>query len=436
MREDEVTFAGEAIRAYKKSSITFETTGSDFITYNPDGSSVSLIDTLDVAKAHYAELARMHPEFMWQLARTNLEQSHVRHALDMQPGDIRLVTSDCPEEELNRHGKNVFGYQGGDVKLGFFQLFYMNYSGELVIYGHSFEQNDQTALDAVYGLFGQQRDRSIWALAQPIDARIGNDIDPEELLGRVVATYDNSLHETLGGEWFAGRRNVAASEEEANAFVRRQADLLNVHLALLEKVGPKSAEANDLRYDFAIAIRRRYEGKTTEGSYDSAASELAHEGAAAREAGESVDACGVSLNGQKTAEEKLADMGMQALLEQLNHNKKKWMGCPQCGLDKACYDDPCANELKCRWCRAHVRNGNYISRGEGREAAYARRYGKQISAFVDADEQEKITRLQERVSDIKHQFGQYAVNVSRVVLGGRQERVEDRRTGEILAIFD
>jgi len=324
MSEDEVTFAGEAIRAYKKSEIPFQRLSDDFVTFNPDGTFVSLVETMRGAELHYEELANKHPEFWWQVARTKLENSHIEHALMMQPGDIRLVISDCPEEELKKHGKNVFGYQGGDIKLGFLQLFYVDRQGDLTIYGHSFEKNDPQALDDIYAMFGKTRNHDAWTLAQPIDDHIA-DFDPETLLDRAIATYDSSLSRTRGGKWFAGRANVAHDEEEANSFVRRQTDLLAAHLQKLELVGPKSTIANTLRYDFAVAIRRRYEGKTNELSYKSADVELASEGAASRDAGESVDGCGLSLSAENSTEKSLSEIGMQTL-----HNGETLDACMQC----------------------------------------------------------------------------------------------------------
>lgn len=43
--------------------------------------------------------------------------------------------------------------------------------------------------------------------------------------------------------------------------------------------------------------------------------------------------------------------------------KKKWMHCPYCKAEK--YDDPCAKQLYCGYCRGHVRNKKVLYTGDG-----------------------------------------------------------------------
>lgn len=423
LKNDEITMAGEHIGAHKVRNVFFERRSDDFVVINSDGSETSLVATGEAAALHYDEIARIMPEFAWQSARAQLEKHHIQHALSMQPGDIRVVISDCPINELRRHGKNVFGYKMKE-QLGFIQLFHVDKKNNLTIYAHSFEQNDADALDAMYALFGRDRDRNGWTLAQPIDDHIGEG-DPAELVERIRASYDTSLHKTRGGEWFAGR---AADDVrmEANVFVTSQSDLLEAHLEKLIFLGPKSEAANQQRYDFAKAIEARYEGRSHLDT-TSAVSEMSSAGSAGRANGETVDFCGITI-------EVPTDATLAGALDSLGmHMKREWKK----GSCRNCLDihNPAGVVGECNvclYCETADNNGNNLDDIHKRAL---RKINSDRAAYIDTpiNVTEKPSNRLFDADYIVKQFGEQAIMRTELKIGGTNKLVINKATHEVLA---
>ncbi len=110
----------------------------------------------------------------------------------------------------------------------------------------------------------------------------------------MLDSYDEQIPIQGSDGWYAGR-DKGKLREEGNSFAEKQADLLQAHCERLLFVGPKSEKADQLRYDFILAVRDRFEGKSIHGGDTSASAELTSAGDRGRSSGESVDFCGITI---------------------------------------------------------------------------------------------------------------------------------------------
>lgn len=301
MERDEITAAGEFLNTYTVSEIKYERDDKGLYLEDDTTEKLYLHSVSDASASKYDELAELRPEVAWQAKRVHVENDHIHFADNMPPGSLYVVISDCPEKELRQLGKNEFGYRL-DRKMGFVQIFHASLDGKVTIYGHSFERNDPAGIQAMYGLFNKTYSESEWAISQPIYEEDAEAVDAEMLLERMIATYDNELTNQHGGEWFAGRDRMQM-KEEGNSYVAKQRDLLDAHLNRLAFVNPKSEKANQLRYDFILAVRNRFENRAVVSTQDSSASaEMSIAGDMGRTAGEGVDFCGVTISAASMAQ--------------------------------------------------------------------------------------------------------------------------------------
>lgn len=338
MERDEITAAGEFLNTHNISQITYQRDERGMYVVDQNDDRIYIHDIGQSSLEMYKKRAQLEPELGWQVDRVALENEHLNYAKTMPPGSVQVVVSDCPTAELDRLGRNEFGYQR-QRGLGFIQLFKANFDGTVTIYGHSFDRNDAAGIQAMYGMFGEVRDESAWSLGQPIREHDAASVDGQELLERMLATYDSELARQYGGEWFAGR-DASLMREEGNSFVSQQRDLLKTHCDMLERIGAKSDAASKLRYDFILAVRNRFEGGIV-GSFDSVGGEMASAGEAGRENGEQVDFCGVSIG---TVSEQMNQIGFHLESENAWHrgncaaclNENVMVGA--CNVCKSCED--------------------------------------------------------------------------------------------------
>lgn len=421
LEKDEIAAAAEFLESHSIFHLEFQRADDDFFDVDPDGKKTSLMKTTLLAREHYAEIARIAPEFYWQAARAELETQHIEHALTMQPNEMRLVLSDCPEDELRNYGKNVFGYQL-ERGLGFAQLFFIDKSRNLHIYGHSFDRNDRDGLARIYEAFNYSFDSTSWSLAQPIDMAIEID-NPKQIVEHVMKIYDTTLSEKYGGQWLAGRSKHEI-QEEAITFVRRQTDLLDAHIERMIHVGPKSEQANDQRYDFLLAMRNRFNNKLI--SSDSAAGEMISAGNDGRSNGESVSFCGITIEVPQNAtlSERLDAIGM--------HMNRKWHK----GSCRICLDifNPLRIVGECSICE-HCEGAD--NRGEDLAHIHNAAKKKLAQRAMLPHVAGNISRRAElptpnKIDMIRQQFGRHAAMRTELTIGGADHLVVDRVTNEVI----
>ncbi len=157
MKRDEITAAGEFLNTFTYSEIPYERDARGLYLVDEDGTNIYLSDISDSSAIKYNLIADKDPQMSWQAERVRLENKHIRFADTMPAGSTYIVVSDFPEHEIDKLGRDVFGYRRAR-QTGFLQLFHADTNGKVTIYGHSFDQNNHGGIQAMYRMFGKQRD--------------------------------------------------------------------------------------------------------------------------------------------------------------------------------------------------------------------------------------------------------------------------------------
>jgi len=427
MKRDEITAGGEFLNTYTTSEVSYERDDKGLFINDEIAGKIYLHEISDASAEKYDELAVLRPEVAWQAKRVHIENEHIHFASKMPPGSVYVVVVDCPENELRELGRNEFGYRL-DRQMGFVQVFHAG-EDKLTVYGHSFDRNDPAGIQAMYSMFNKTRDKNKWTIAQPIYETDAEDIDPKLLLKRLISAYDTELSRRHGGEWLGGRPR-AELKEEGSSFVAKQTDLLEVHLEKLLSVNPKSEAANQLRYDFILAVRNRFENRVVTSSSDgSASSELSGAGAMGRSTGESVDFCGVTISAETMSQ--MAEMEKMGF--QLNV-KNEWKR----GKCLVCYPKT-QKETKvgscevCAECEELDNQGVDLLKLRERYLRQRQIQQKLAERVITHASTDKRSKKPQKIEMIKQQYGQYAGIRQEKAIGGANEVVYDTRTNELIA---
>jgi len=171
-------------------------------------------------------------------------------------------------------------------------------NGTIRMYSQSLDGSNRKALEAIYSRFGLTPEPG-----ELLGQRIQVDLSAEQqatLVDDLTNTYDNSLIEQFGGEWYAGRR--PADIRNTYDFVCKQNDLIETCIQL-QRVG----ELTDrFMYDVAATMQQRFTvekqnitsliPRLINVNEMSILRELQNNGQLARRAGMSFSACGGTLN--------------------------------------------------------------------------------------------------------------------------------------------
>jgi|GEM_PF-3657773 len=422
--EDEATFAGENLKTHNVNTVSYERdkNGLYVEAKQSDGSikKLYLRAMADDGVEKYAESAALNPSLNWQRERCEQEKAHVDFAETMSPNSLYIVMSDCPQKELEAHGESVFGYNL-ERKLGFLQFFHVDQDNRLTVYSHSIEGNDQDGIGGIYQRFGMEYNESVRALSQPIYLEDVAGIDPQFELESTIASYDYEQYKKDDIERFAGIPRELL-REEGNAFVRKQEDLLKEHCERVLFAGPHTDKANEYRYDFAVAIRKRFDGEIDQASYIDAGSELSGGGESGRHSGETVDACGNSLS---SVVSEIASQGFSfAKRGELESAKK--------GQCRACLAEGIVGACSvCLDCQKD--NDNGVDLQKRREVNIKKLERSQSGLFPFEQKHTTSSKVEiKKEVFVKRRYGQYAVLLTKPVLGGVTYQVYDTRTKQQL----
>lgn len=414
VRVDAITFAAEALDSHLVKPLNY--TYHDNELWSEQNGSLGNVFAGSIE--YYRRKAEADPSLDFQYRRTLAEQKEYQHMLRMARGEApnTFVAISPYPRELDGAVEDVEGYQS-KRRLGFIRVITRNDDGSLQMLTHSFDQSDPQAIEAMYSLLGRSVDWSHDVLEQPVELQIDDSEARELLVDQLLHTYDHSLSQTQGGNWFAGRR--PSQKPEAVAFIEQQSDLIDHHTNQLVRVGPKSDIAKDLTYDFVSALRRRFEGNYAVGS--SVATEMSNAGSGARANGESVSGCGMTI----TTESQLRQNGYQ-----IGKKEREW----KYGTCQACLRDGTVGECNvCRDCEAADNRGVNLMTIQAK--ARADRTKKLATQALKQPSQEVAQKSLNKKELILRRYGKYAIIRQQTVFGGADNVVYDRRTNQELTRY-
>jgi len=171
------------------------------------------------------------------------------------------------------------------------------------------------------GAYDKSREKMHVRIVTPLSLPKG---EHKALIGRIRTSYDQSLAQQLGGEWFAGRRPMTL--KDAKGFIEHpdQADLLAAHMEIVNEVYATTSDKQERldrlavpRYNFAAALDDRMHGKKV--------ASLSDAGDAARAEGKSFDGDCPTTSTTTTQQMERLGYRAEARLEIL-----KCVNCPYC----------------------------------------------------------------------------------------------------------
>ncbi len=169
------------------------------------------------------------------------------------------------------------------------------------------------------------------------------------LIESIRTTYDQSLAEQLGGEWFAGRRPMTV--KDAKEFIEHpdQVDLLSAHMQIVDEVCAAASDKDERnrrlaipRYNFAAALDDRMNGKKVVSLSD---------------AGDAARAEGKSFDGDcPTAETTTAQMEQLGYRVEPSESMLECVNCPFCrrSVKARKRNTPKERSIECQSCFAKV----------------------------------------------------------------------------------
>lgn len=428
--QDETTWVAETLCAPLCKELTYQLHNGEL--YSSEGQR--LADIFDSSLSYYETYRRMidpRAEFQYQRALLEREELAEMQSMAVGEGPNTLVVFSTYPQELENSLEDYLGYQHAR-KLGFIRVITRNNDGAISMWTQSFDGNYKPGIEAMYQEIGGSVD---WA-HDPLGQRVRVNLSEEQsglLRDRLLYAYDASLYETYGGRWFAGRSRI--DEQEAIRFVDSQRDLIKVHVEAVLRLKQDHVLLDNQRYDFAMAMRRRYEGVDNLGI--TIEHELSDAGTIGRENGETVSGCGVTISGDNETQSELSEAGYK--LPEIYEGQELidyCMTCPSCRRQKgvkvqkirgtiyySCLNDTC----KSTTLPGRLEKSEHLSAIRNDRQQSPREQSSPVSPDnSDASEME--------IDDIVQAiYGLYAKLEDSIAFGGRYYRVIDGRDGTVLA---
>lgn len=422
LKTDQLTEASERLNGAMENEFEYSHKNGDFYF---QGQALKPIFDGGIRAAE--EIVKTRPWFMIELQRRHIERQQLNEQIeliqnvDWQNPLVLVHISPTPDAVLKDEvDLNAYDKERKKIMI---RITEPTLDGVKVT-SMSLDGNDRVALQAVGDFFG---------------IAISDDASSEDILGMhflaeksqfggerpakvLRERYDKTMQAQYGGEWYAGRQDseVLGTMQRILAYP----ELLEQHvdeIARLKKNLGKNfrftKEYERATYNFLAAIEQA-------GKLGAVVGSLADAGSLARAAGVEFAKSDCPTASQLTAEQALEVQGL---------GKERWMGCPDCGKKDACYGDPCAFRLDCRFCGAYV-EGGVMHKGIGRAA---------VEEKLRSRAQEKAKTNTEAVSAprnhdaefraiIEQQYGAGAVAEVHVEVGTARTDIIGRG-GEVLA---
>ncbi len=422
LKTDQITEASERLNGAMENVFEYTYRNGDF---HFQGQALRPIFDDGIRAAE--EIVAVRPEFAVELQRRYIERNQLNEQIELiqkvdQENPLVLVHISPTPDAVLKGEIDLNAYDKDRQKI-MVRITEPTPSGVKVT-SLSLDSNDRVALRAVGDFLGvdipddasSEDILNMHFLAEK--SQFGDERPAKVLRER----YDRAMHMQHGGEWYAGRQDteVQSTIEKILAYP----ELIDQHvddvLRIKQRHGKKfrfSDEYARATYDFLAAIEQA-------GKLGAVIGSMSDAGDLARSAGvEYADPdcpTGVVQNAEQALE-------MQGL------GKERWMSCPDCGKKDACYGDPCAYRLDCRFCGAYV-EGGVMHKGVGRAAVEARLHNtlqEQSTVAVSTRTTSRDTDVEFRAM-VEQQFGKGAAAKERIEVGGT--RVDIVRGSQVVAV--
>lgn len=421
LKTDQITEASERLNGAMENEFEYTHTNGELYF---QGQALKPIFDSGIQAAQ--EIVKVRPEFSVELQRRYIERNQLNEQIElMQNVDwqnplVLVHISPTPDAVL-KDDVDLNAYDKERKKI-MIRITEPTLDGVKVT-SMSLDGNDRVALQAVGDFFG-------------VD--IPDDASSEDILGMhflaeksqfggerpakvLRACYDKAMQMQYGGEWYAGRQDSAV----LNTMQKIQAypELIEQHVDEVARIKKRlgvnfrfTADYEQATYNFLAAIEQA-------GTLGAVVGSISDAGDLARAAGVEFAKSDCPTSSVVTAEQALEVQGL---------GKERWMSCPDCGKKDACYGDPCAYRLDCRFCGAYV-EGGVMHKGIGRAAVEEKLRGdtreKPMAGILTVSTSRNVNA--EFRAIIEQQFGEGAVAKERIEIGGTRTDIE--QGGRVIA---
>lgn len=294
---DAITQFAELVDGSMRTEFELTSDGQD--VYGPDGRS--LIQTGHASLEQAEAEAKKRPELAFEVDRRRVELDEIYAIVDMVNGEdanTMFLTSDFPEALLGTE-QDIGGYNV-TRKQTMARAVMIDKDKKIKLISQTLDGSNRQALDAVHADFGFQTAPGE-LLGQRRLMKLSSD-EQAGIMDRTVQTYDRSMAEQQGGEWYAGRR--PADYRNTYDFVCAQTDLIQECVQLRVK-----GELTDSKmYNLAAAMQKRFSlnkqhnieflPQTVAVNPAMLQQEIMMAGTEARQRGQSFSACGGTLRAE------------------------------------------------------------------------------------------------------------------------------------------
>lgn len=334
-RYDLTTLFAEQVEGNIRTDFELKFTGYDLI--GEDGRGMDEITKTALTDAEV--MANKHPELSFEKRRRKLEREEFRELVGMANGfgpNTMIVVSDFPAE-LKAAKEDVGGYSVSR-KQTMLRVLSRKKDGNVHMSSINLDGSNRQALEAIYASYGIEPEKGE-LLGQRIRVEL-DEAEQESAVDDIRKTYDASMTEQFGGEWYGGRR--PADRRNTYEFVLRQHDLIDECIRL-DKLGWLNEE---FMYGVVARMQERFI-KYSEG--DVAASiavtsteltalhqEIIGAGQRAGAMGKVFSGCGVTMGAKGlkgSVSFKLAGYGNQSFDDEDGDCEFISKECPSCGTE-------------------------------------------------------------------------------------------------------
>ncbi len=222
IRTDTETWLAETLNGNMRTTFEFSFDGQELHGEDSGGLTEVFDDSIREAKV----IAQENPSLLFELRRRLIEREELDEMKAMASGELGdtntiVVVSDFPPELMA--SKQDVGRYNTNRKQTMLRVITLE-QDSVCITTQSLDGSNRQALEAIYNKLGQQPEPG-----ELLGQRIHLDNLPAQwqpqLIDNLTDTYDNSLREQFGGEWYGGRK--PADDRNTYDFVRNQRDLID-----------------------------------------------------------------------------------------------------------------------------------------------------------------------------------------------------------------
>ncbi|HET6622665.1 MAG TPA: hypothetical protein VFG56_01895 [Candidatus Saccharimonadales bacterium] len=408
---DELTEASEKLAMPMRNRFDYDLRPDGELYF--EGQSLDEVFKTGVEVAEH--LTKEQPEFYVEMVRRHLEYDEYQWMKRLAAGrddepDLLVVVSPIPDAVVS--GEVDLNAYDRERKKTLVRVFERTEQG-LSATSLSLDLSDRDGLREIAETLGDtisDDDSSEDILAKRLlgERRSFGDRSVARTLRRI---YDQVLEDKYGRSFLGGRPDDKSPE--ALSFIKRQTDLIEQHMAELDRlreIGASDKAIRRARHNFAAALDRRLSGEA--------------DAASLADAGDVAEARGQSFEGDcptgVTATSSANSLGF-------GNKKQSFMSksCPICGASNVLTTIEGETISGSCGCQKEICSGK-VTRINRPSQAPSNTAGS-WSPTVEKP------RLPGKNQLIKQQFGEYAVIKTQLTIGGANRLVVDKRTGQLIA---